>query len=52
MSQSDFSDVLSIYAAREANNAALVNTARNGEVQKLGTNGPSRIDAVATWWRP
>jgi hypothetical protein len=51
MSQTDFSDVLSIYAAQQAKQAAVINTARNAEVTKLGTNGPSRIDAVATWWK-
>jgi hypothetical protein len=50
-SQDQFSDVLQIYAAREAKQVAAISAARNAEVGKLGTNGPSRVDAVATWWK-
>src|SRR5262249_13859971 len=51
LTQADFSDVLSIYAAREARQAAALNAARGAEIAKLGTTGPSRLDAVTTWWR-
>ena len=51
MSQSDFSDVLSIYAQRQAREASAFAAARTAEVQKLGVNASARIDAVANWWR-
>ena len=51
MSQSDFSDVLSIYAARQAREASTFAAARAAEVAKLGTNAGQRIDAVTNWWR-
>ena len=51
MSQSDFGDVLSIYAARQAREASAFTAACNAEVAKLGTNAGARIDAVANWWR-
>ena len=51
MSQSDFSDVLSIYAQRQAREVAAFTAARNAEVAKLGVNAGARIDAIANWWR-
>ena len=47
LTQGDFSDVLGIYAQRVARDAQAFNTARAGEVAKLGTNAAARIDAVS-----
>lgn len=51
LSQTDFSNLIGIYAAEKIQDAQTFNAARAAEVQKLGTNGPLRVDAVTTWLR-
>ncbi len=51
LSQSEFSDVLGIYAAREAKQAAAINAAAAKQVELLGTTGAQRVDAVSQFLR-
>ncbi len=51
LSQAEFSDVLGIYAAREARQAAVIQTAAQKQIELLGTNGAQRVDAVSQFLR-
>jgi hypothetical protein len=51
LSQEQFSKLLSIYAGGQVSSQQQINTARNAEIQKLGAAGPSRIDALTTFFR-
>ena len=51
LSQAQFSKLLSIYAGGQVSSQQQINTARNAEIQKLGAAGPSRIDALTTFFR-
>lgn len=50
-SQSDFSELVGIYATAKAKEAAFINTAAAAEVAKLGANGTQRVTALETWMR-
>jgi hypothetical protein len=49
MSQADFSKMLSVYAASQVQDQAVIQAARTAEINKLGVNGPARIDSVINW---
>jgi hypothetical protein len=49
LDQATFSDFLSVYAAERISEATKINTARNAEIQKLGSAAPQRIDAIKTF---
>ena len=51
LSQDQFSKLLAIYAGGQVSSAQQIQSARNAEVQKLGATGPSRIDALTTFFR-
>jgi hypothetical protein len=51
LSQAQFSKLLAIYAGGQVSSAQQIQTARNAEVAKLGATGPSRIDALTTFYR-
>jgi hypothetical protein len=51
LSQAQFSKLLAIYAGGQVSSAQQIQTARNAEVAKLGATGPSRIDALTTFFR-
>jgi hypothetical protein len=50
-SQSDFSELVGIYASAKAKEVAFINTAAAAEVAKLGANGTQRVTALETWMR-
>jgi len=50
-SQSEFSELVGIYASAKAKEAAFINTAAAAEVTKLGANGTQRVSAIETWLR-
>jgi hypothetical protein len=50
-SQDDFSAVLAIHAAKQAQENAALQTAIKAEIAKLGANGSQRIGALQTWFR-
>jgi hypothetical protein len=49
MSQDQFSQMLSFHVANEVQQQQVFNRAKAAEVDKLGSLGPSRIDAVRAW---
>jgi hypothetical protein len=51
LSQEQFSKLLGIYAGGQVSSQQQIQTARNAEIQKLGAAGPSRIDALTTFFR-
>jgi hypothetical protein len=51
LSQEQFSKLLGIYAGSQVSSQQQIQTARNAEIQKLGAAGPSRIDALTTFFR-
>jgi hypothetical protein len=51
LSQSDFSDLIGVYAAKQAAEANQLQTAIRAEIAKLGPNGSQRIGAITTWLR-
>jgi hypothetical protein len=51
LSQEQFSRLLGIYAGGQVSNQQQIQTARNAEVAKLGATGPTRIDALTTFFR-
>jgi hypothetical protein len=51
LSQSDFSELISIYATGKGHEQALLNTATAAEVAKMGANGTQRVTALETWLR-
>jgi hypothetical protein len=51
LSQAQFSKLLALYAGGQVSSAQQIQTARNAEVAKLGATGPTRIDALTTFFR-
>jgi len=51
LSQGQFSEMLSIKAHREAANHQIIAERARAEVDKLGSTGPQRIDALTKWIR-
>jgi hypothetical protein len=51
LSQTDFSDLLTVYAAKTTAEAVALRTAINREIAALGVNGQQRITALQTWMR-
>jgi hypothetical protein len=49
--QQAFSKLLELYAGGQVSTQQQIQTARNAEVQKLGATGPTRIDALTTFFR-
>ena len=49
--QQAFSKLLELYAGGQVSTQQQIATARNAEIQKLGAAGPSRIDALTTFFR-
>ena len=49
--QQAFSKLLELYAGGQVSSQQQITTARNAEIQKLGATGPSRIDALTTFFR-
>jgi hypothetical protein len=49
MSQDNFSKMLSVYAAAQVQDQATITAAKQAEINKLGVNGPARVDAVTAW---
>lgn len=49
LDQEGFSEMLSLYAAVQVQDAATIQAAKQAEIQKLGVNGPARVDAVQRW---
>jgi hypothetical protein len=49
MSQSDFSEMLGLYASQEAQQHAALAERSRQEVAKAGHNAPQRVDAVSKW---
>jgi len=49
LDQETFGDFLSVYAAERISEATKINTARNAQIQKLGSAAPQRIDAIRTF---
>lgn len=51
LSQSDFSELIGIYATGKGHEQAFINTATAAEVAKMGINGVQRVTALETWLR-
>jgi hypothetical protein len=51
LSQQQFSEMLGVYAASQANEMVAFNTAKAAEVAKLGDAANARVDAVRGWLR-
>ena len=51
LSQSDFSEMMGIYASHVAQEAAALNAISRAEIAKAGTNAPQRVDAIGKWIR-
>lgn len=49
--QEAFGKLLALYAGGQVASQQAINTARNAEIQKLGTTGPARVDALTTFFR-
>jgi hypothetical protein len=49
--QQAFTKLLELYAGGQVSSQQQITTARNAEIQKLGATGPSRIDALTTFFR-
>lgn len=50
-SQQDFSEALGIFASTKIGELQSINTAKQAEMNKLGSTGPQRIDAIETWFK-
>jgi hypothetical protein len=50
-SQSEFSELVGIYATAKAKEAAFINQAASAELGKLGANAVQRVSAIETWLR-
>jgi hypothetical protein len=48
-SQSDFSEMLGLYASQEAQQHVALAELSRREIAKAGANGPQRVDAVGRW---
>jgi hypothetical protein len=51
LSQAQFSELLGLYASSTAGEQAMVAAAHKTEVERLGPNGPMRVDGVHGWLR-
>jgi hypothetical protein len=51
LSQSEFSEVLAIYASHEAQQATMLAEVARAEIAKAGVNAPQRVDAISQWVR-
>jgi len=51
LSQEQFSKLLALYAGGQVSSQQQIQTARNAEIAKLGATGPTRIDALTTFFR-
>jgi hypothetical protein len=51
LDQDGFAKMMSLYAATQVHETALINKARAAEVGKLGANAPVRVDAVTQFLR-
>jgi hypothetical protein len=49
LSQSDFSDMMGLYASHQAGVEAMLAERSRAEIAKVGINGPQRVDAVGKW---
>jgi hypothetical protein len=49
MTQSDFSEMLGLYASQEAQQHAALAERSMAEVAKVGVNAPQRVDAIGKW---
>jgi len=49
LTQDQFSKLLGVYAGNRVTELQQFKAAKEGEIAKLGTTGPARIDAVLTW---
>jgi hypothetical protein len=49
MTQSDFSEMLGLYASQEAQQHAVLAERSRQEVAKVGVNAPQRVDAIGKW---
>jgi hypothetical protein len=49
MTQSDFSEMLGLYASQEAQQHAVLAARSAAEVAKVGVNAPQRVDAISKW---
>jgi hypothetical protein len=49
LSQSDFSDLMGIYASHQAGVEAALAARSQAEVAKVGVNAPQRVDAIGKW---
>jgi hypothetical protein len=49
MSQSEFSEMMGLYASHTANTEAMLAERSRQEIAKVGINGPQRVDAVGKW---
>jgi hypothetical protein len=49
--QEAFGKLLALYAGGQVASQQQINTARNTEIQKLGSTGPARVDALTTFFR-
>jgi hypothetical protein len=50
-SQSEFSELVGMYASAKAKEAAFINQAASAELGKLGANAVQRVSAIETWLR-
>jgi hypothetical protein len=51
LSQSDFSEMMGIYASHVAQQEAALAASARAEIAKAGTNAPQRVDAISKWIR-
>jgi hypothetical protein len=49
LSQSDFSEMMGLYASHQATVDAALAARSQQEIAKVGINGPQRVDAVGKW---
>jgi capsid assembly protein len=49
LSQAQFERFMSLYAASQLQQQSFISNAAKAEQQKLGVNGPQRVDAVSVW---
>jgi hypothetical protein len=49
MSQTEFSEMMGLYASHTANTEAMLTERSRQEIAKVGINGPQRVDAVGKW---
>jgi hypothetical protein len=49
LTQAAVNELIGVYAGKEVGSESAIATARAAEVAKLGTTGPSRVDAVTRW---